>query len=131
MSLLGCSLRRKMKYLHRKRTKAAMRTLRCLPSRKKHKILLLLASLLVGLLAAHAIWGHYGLLHLRALERQQAQLEGHLFQLHRENERLRLHLERIERDDLYLEHLVRERLGLVGPNELLVEFATPTPAAPP
>ncbi|GBD26204.1 hypothetical protein HRbin30_01534 [bacterium HR30] len=104
---------------------------RLLPSQRKHKILLALASGLIGLLAAHAIWGHYGLLHLRALERQQEQLEGRLFQLHRENERLRSHLERIERDDLYLEQVVRERFGLVGPNEILVEFATPTPSATP
>ncbi len=105
--------------------------MRLIPSQRKHKILLLLASGLTGLLAAHAIWGPYGLLHLRALQRQQAQLEGYLLQLHQENERLRAHLEKIERDDLYLEQVVRERFGVVGPNEILVEFATPTPTAAP
>ncbi|MCX8072072.1 MAG: septum formation initiator family protein [Candidatus Binatia bacterium] len=97
----------------------------------QHKIFLLLAIVVIAALAAHAIWGPYGLLHLRYLEGQQAQLEKQLFRLHQENEELRAHLERLESDDLYLEQVVRERLGFVGPNEILLEFATPTPTATP
>jgi cell division protein FtsB len=49
--------------------------------------------------------------------------------LHQQNERQRHHLQRLEQDDRYLEQVIRQRLGLVGPNEVLVLFATPTPTS--
>jgi cell division protein FtsB len=98
-------------------------------SNPKHKIPLLLAITLIALLAANVIWGPYGLLHLRFLEGQQAQLEAQLFRLHQQNEWQRRHLQRLEQDDHYLEQVIRQRLGFVGPNEVLVVFATPTPTA--
>ncbi|GIW44452.1 MAG: hypothetical protein KatS3mg077_1734 [Candidatus Binatia bacterium] len=101
--------------------------MRLKPFSTKHKILLVLATAGIAALAAHAIWGQYGLLHLRYLEGQQELLEQRLFRLHLENERLRSHLDRMETDDSYLDQVVRERLGLVAPNEVLIEFATPTP----
>ncbi|GEM_PF-1919790 len=100
-------------------------------SKAKHKIALLFAITPLVLLAAYAIWGRDGLLHLRFLEGQQAQLETQLFRLHQQNERQRHHLQRLEQDDRYLEQVIRQRLGLVGPNEVLVLFATPTPTPVP
>ncbi len=71
----------------------------------------------IVLLATFAVYGEHGLLHLRRLQIEQRLLDHTTFDLQQHNERLRVHLQRIESDDLYLERIARERLGLVRPGE--------------
>lgn len=71
----------------------------------------------LSLLAVSAVSGDAGVMHLRRLRAQQAQIEKTAFVLGRRNAELREHLERLEKDDSYLEKVVRERLGWIKPGE--------------
>ena len=73
----------------------------------------------LALCATSAVFGSGGLVQLRRLQAQQAQLEATAFTLAEHNARQRTHLQRLDSDDVYLEKVVRERLGWVKPGELV------------
>lgn len=98
-----------------------MRYLPSLP--KKHKAVVFAGFVALALLAASAVFGRHGVLHLRRLDRQQEGSERFAAALGAENTRLREHLHRLEHDDAYLEKLARERLGWVKPGEVLYHVA--------
>jgi cell division protein FtsB len=75
--------------------------------------------IVLALCAASAVFGSGGVVALRRLQAQQAQTEGTAYALAQRNTRLRDHLERLERDDTYLEKVVRERLGWIKPGEVV------------
>jgi cell division protein FtsB len=89
------------------------------PLSRKNKALLLAGVGLLVLCVVSAISGSWGWLHLRRLEKNQAEMEALAMRLERQNEAIREHLERLESDNAYLEKVVRERLGWVKPNELV------------
>lgn len=94
-----------------------------LPPRKYRWVLGACGLALVGL-AVSAVWGELGLNRLRELRRRQAQLEQRAFELQQENLFLRRHMERLARDDAYLERVVRERLGWIRPGERVYRFGS-------
>jgi cell division protein FtsB len=87
------------------------------PLSRRDRGLLLGGVALLALCACAAVGGSRGWLHLRDLRRQQEELEVLAVRLERDNRRLRDHLDRLARDDAYVERLARERLGWVGAGE--------------
>jgi len=71
-----------------------------------------------------AVFGSGGIVHLRQLQRQQVDLESAAYTLALDNQRLRDHLDRLEKDDRYLEALARERLGWIVPGEIVYRTDT-------
>ena len=80
--------------------------------------------LLVGyiLLALSATVGKHGLLHLWQLQQEQRVLETKAFDLSRENDDLRERIARFQKDDEFLEKVVREELKFVKKGELVYLF---------
>ena len=75
--------------------------------------------------AAVAVYGEHGLVHLREMDAQQAELERVAFDLQQRNEHLRERIDRLQNDDSYLEQVARERLGLVKPGEIVYRAKPP------
>lgn len=69
-------------------------------------------------------FGERGLLHLWRLRGEQRKLDESNFLLQRENEILRERIHRLRHDDLYLEKIAREDLGLVQPGEIIYRFTS-------
>ncbi len=82
------------------------------------------SSLLVAL-SLFTAFGERGVFHLWRLWGEKKQLEERNFLLQKENAALRERAYRIRQDDLYLEKLAREELGLVRPGEIIYRFASP------
>lgn len=93
-----------------------------LPRKYKAHGALFIAGL-AGLVAA-GVYGQHGALHLMRMRADQAALEHSAFQWQQRNEQLRGHIARLESDDLYLERIARERLGLARPDELIYRDPT-------
>jgi len=85
----------------------------------KHKAVIGAAIVVLALCAVSAVIGSGGVVHLRRLQAQQAQVEATAFNLAQRNARMREHLQRLETDDAYLEKIARERLGWIKPGELV------------
>ena len=99
------------------------------PRSRKNKALVLAGVVLLVFCVVSAIFGSWGWMHLRRLEKKQTEMEALAVRLERQNEAIRQHMERLEGDNAYLEKVVRERLGWVKPNELVyrVDGAEPKP----
>jgi cell division protein FtsB len=87
-------------------------------------VIYLFAGLLVGL-GLFTAFGERGVFHLWRLYGEKQRLEERNFVLQKENETLRERIRRIRDDDLYLEKIAREELGLVRPGEIVYRFAAP------
>jgi cell division protein FtsB len=85
-------------------------------------IVYLFSSLLVAL-ALFTAFGERGVFHLWRLQGEKKQLQEKNFLLQKENDGLRERVERIRRDDAYLEKMAREELGLTRPGETVYRFA--------
>ena len=68
------------------------------------------------------LFGEHGITHLLRLRTEQRQLADVAFVLLDRNEKLRTEIEGLRRDDLRLEELARQRLGLVRPGEFVYRF---------
>jgi cell division protein FtsB len=90
----------------------------------QRRVVYLFSSLLVALFLFTA-FGERGVFHLWRLWGEKKQLEERNFLLQKENESLRERVNRIRHDDLYLEKIAREELGLVKPGETVYRFAAP------
>ncbi len=88
-----------------------------LPAKYKGRIVVCTGVLAAVVLAA--VYGDHGLAHLRRMRDEQRNLEQTVFDLQQRNEQLRQRIHRLDTDDLYIEKLARERLGLVKPGELI------------
>jgi cell division protein FtsB len=73
-------------------------------------------------LLATLLFGSRGLVHLRALRREQSVLDDRITAMLRENEQLRARLQKLRQDDRYLERLAREQLGFVRRGEVVYRF---------
>ena len=60
-----------------------------------------------------------GAARLFQLKEEQEDLEQKIVRLQRANDDLRLHLERMKSDPVYLERVVRQRLGWIRPGEIV------------
>ena len=72
--------------------------------------------------ALSVLAGEHGIAHLLRLRAERRMLGQTAFALLGQNARLRGEIERLRRDDLYLEGLARRQLGLVRPNEFVYRF---------
>jgi cell division protein FtsB len=88
------------------------------------RVIYLFSSLLVAL-ALFTAFGERGVFHLWRLRGERQQLQERNFVLQKENEALRERVTRIRHDDLYLEKIAREELGLVRPGEIVYRFQSP------
>ena len=85
----------------------------------KYKAVVAGGLALLALCAVSAVFGSGGVVDLRRLHAEQTQAERAAYDLAQHNQQLRDHLARLDRDDAYLEKIVRERLGWVKPGERL------------
>ena len=85
----------------------------------KYKIVVAAGIAVLVLCAFSAVFGSGGVVQLRRLHDQQLRVEATAFALAQHNARTREHLQRLDRDDAYLEKLVRERLGWIKPGEIV------------
>lgn len=69
--------------------------------------------------AGSAVFGEHGVRHLRRLRGERRDLARQAFALLERNARLRDEIERLRKDDLYVEGLARRQLGLVKPREFV------------
>jgi cell division protein FtsB len=83
----------------------------------KYKAVVIAGFVLFGLCAVSAVVGSGGVVQLRRLYAEQAQVEAEAYDLARHNNDLRDHVARLDTDDAYLEKVVRERLGWIKPGE--------------
>ncbi len=83
----------------------------------KYKAVVAVAIVLLVLCAVSAVLGSGGVVDLRRLYAEQAQAEAEVYDLTQHNDQLRDHMARVDKDDAYLEKLVRERLGWIKPGE--------------
>lgn len=81
--------------------------------------LILLSLLYVG---ASLVFSDMGLLHYRELSEKKASLEGDLWALRQDNEKLRASIKTLKENDFYLEKHAREDFGLAGPDEYVFIF---------
>lgn len=87
-------------------------------------IVYLFSSLLVAL-AVFTAFGERGVFHLWRLREEKKQLQEKNFLLQKENDALRERVDRIRRDDEYLEKIAREELGLTRSGETVYRLASP------
>jgi cell division protein FtsB len=80
--------------------------------------------LLLITLSLFSIFGDRGAIHLWRLEEEKKRLDERNFALQKENEGLRDRIHRLRYDDLYLEQVAREELGLVRPGEVIYRFGS-------
>ena len=86
-----------------------------------------LLAVLIGyaLLAASALVGERGLLHLWKLQQEQRDLQAEVFALLRENEDLRNRISRLDTDDEFFEKVARETLKFARKGEIIYLFQNP------
>jgi cell division protein FtsB len=84
----------------------------------KHKGAVIGTALTV-LLGIALAGGHRGVGDLLALLEEERALEQQMVRMQRGNEDMRRHLERMQGDPLYLERVIRERLGWARPGEIV------------
>lgn len=80
--------------------------------------------LLLITLSLFTIFGDRGAIHLWRLEEEKNRLDERNFALQKENEALRDRVHRLRHDDLYLEQVAREELGLARPGEVIYRFGS-------
>jgi cell division protein FtsB len=96
-------------------------------SRSSRRWVLYLFSSLFVALAVFTALGERGIFHLWHLRAEKKQLQEKNFLLQKENDGLRERVDRIRRDDDYLEKIAREELGLTRPGETVYRSASPDP----
>lgn len=96
-----------------------------MPLSKTHQrwIIYGFSALLIALSLSTA-FGERGILHLWRLWGEKKELDEKNFLLLKENETLRDRIHRLRHDDLYLEKIAREELGLARPGEIVYRFAS-------
>lgn len=90
-------------------------------SRSQRWVLYAFCAFIVTL-SLFTTFGERGLLHLWRLWGERRELSETNFLLQKENELLRERIYRLRHDDLYLEKIAREDLGLVRPGEIVYRF---------
>jgi len=95
------------------------------PSRSSPRWIVYLFSSLLVALAVFTALGERGIFHLWRLRDEKKQLQEKNFLLQKENDALRERVDRVRRDDDYLEKIAREELGLTRPGETVYRLASP------
>jgi len=93
-------------------------------SKKPQRLVLYISCVVLVGLSLFTTFGERGLLHLWRLWGEQKKLDEANFLLQKENEILRERIYRLRNDDLYLEKIAREDLGLARPGEIIYRFTS-------
>ena len=93
-------------------------------SKKPQRLVLYISCVVLVGLSLFTTFGERGLLHLWRLWGEQKKLDEANFLLQKENEVLRERIYRLRHDDLYLEKIAREDLGLARPGEIIYRFTS-------
>jgi cell division protein FtsB len=94
------------------------------PKAPKRRIIYVIFAVLLSL-SLFTAFGDRGFIHLWRLWQEKKKLDHENFLLQRENEILRERVRRLRHDDLYLEKVAREELGLARPGEIIYRFVSP------
>ena len=78
-------------------------------------------------LSLFTIFGERGMVHLWRLRGEKKKLSERYFRLQTENEIFRERIYKLNHDNLYLEKVAREELGLVRPGEIVYRFSSSDP----
>src|SRR3989338_8132780 len=89
-----------------------------------HRVVYLVLGVLLSL-SLFTAFGDRGFIRLWRLWQEKKKLDHENFLLQRENEIFRDRAHRLRRDDLYLEKVAREELGLARPGEIVYRFVSP------
>src|SRR3970282_2221530 len=96
-------------------------------SKLSQRGLIYVFSALLIILSLFTTFGERGMLHLWRLWEEKKKLDEKNFLLDKENEILRERIYRLRHDNLYLEKIAREDLGLVRQGEIIYRFASSEP----
>ncbi len=88
--------------------------------RMKRALIAVAVAAALGL-AGFGVFGQRGLLSLHKLRADRMKMEQDASQLKKENESLRQKLELLGGDLKYVEKLVRQKLGMVRPDEVIIK----------
>ena len=100
-------------------------------SQARKIVVLLLAVLAVAFGVGLVVFSQGGLLNLKALKAEEAQLNAKNAAIAGENENLYREIDRLKKDTSYIEYLAKKRLGMVKPDEFIIEFDEKRPGAAP
>ena len=98
------------------------------PTRGRAAFLLVTVFTLLVLMAT--VFGQQGVLKVRQLEREKADLEARVVALQEKTDDLRRRVRDMQTDPFLYEKLARERLGLVRPGEVVYDFRENPVAGP-
>lgn len=85
--------------------------------------------MLLATLVGNALFGEGGIVDLFALRSERTEIGHEVFDLLRENDRLRRRIHALRESPRTLERLARSELGLVRPGEIVYRFSTETVGA--
>lgn len=89
---------------------------------KTPRVLMVVATILIGFLAWTSVFGDRGLLSIRRLRAEESHLRSRAEAVEAENERLKGDVRRLNEDDAYLERVARESQGLVRDGDTVYRF---------
>ena len=95
--------------------------------KQRNKVIVIILLGVAAALMAYMAFSQNGLLHLWSLKKEKGHLDERVRQLEVQNERMKKEIERLENDTEYLQKVIRDKLGLIKPEESIVVF-TPEPA---
>ncbi len=64
-----------------------------------------------------------GYMELRRLQREQKRISAHNTSLMKKNYRLHRTIQRLKQDPLYVEHVARKELGMVGTHQIIFKLS--------
>ena len=88
---------------------------------KKQNILLSISILLLLALFFFIIVSEHGLADLRFLKKERDRLVEENKKLTRENQAIRVEIDRLKHDPLYIESIARQELGMIGEDEIILK----------
>lgn len=89
------------------------------------KILLSLVALVLFNILLVVIFGDRGLVEVNRLQGEKYRLLRDNLELTEKNLSLRREIERLKTDPVYIEHVARQELGMIGRDEVIVRFNSP------
>jgi cell division protein FtsB len=95
-----------------------------------HKILLSLVTLVLLNILLVIIFGDRGLVEVSRLKGERERLLRDNHDLNQKNLSLRREIERLKTDPVYIEHVARQELGMIGRDEVIVRFNSPENKVP-
>ncbi len=88
----------------------------------RHKIALAIAGGAMFLLLTIVVFGDNGLIELQRLRSRHAELVKVNERLRHENLNMYRSVERLQNDPIYIEHVARQELGMIRPDEIIFKF---------